>query len=64
MDKTRNPPDLKPAEERLSDQGYEDVRRRQVRLGLKLTPAERLRWLEAAIRTFGRWRGKATKNAG
>jgi hypothetical protein len=31
------------------DRGYEGHRRRQARLGLNLTPAERLRWLEQAM---------------
>jgi hypothetical protein len=43
------------------DQGYDGVRRRQIRLGLKLTPAERLRWLEQALSTFSAWQGRAHK---
>jgi len=31
------------------DRGFEGHSRRQVRLGLKLTPAERLRWLEQTM---------------
>ena len=44
-------------------QGYDDVRRRQIRLGLKLTPSERLRWLEHALETFSAWKGRARKTA-
>jgi hypothetical protein len=45
--------------ERKLDRGFAEAKRRQIRLGLKLTPAERLRWLEDALRTFSRWKGKA-----
>ena len=31
------------------DRGFEGHSRRQARLGLKLTPAERLRWLEQTM---------------
>ena len=31
------------------DRGFEGHNRRQARLGLKLTPAERLRWLEQTM---------------
>ena len=31
------------------DRGYDGHRRRQVRLGLALTPAQRLRWLEQTM---------------
>ena len=34
-------------------------RRRQARIGLELTPAERLRWLEDALETLRRWCGRA-----
>jgi hypothetical protein len=34
-------------------------RRRQARVGLELTPAERLRWLEDALETLRRWCGRA-----
>ena len=34
-------------------------RRRKVRVGLELTPAERLRWLEDALETLRRWCGRA-----
>jgi hypothetical protein len=41
------------------DQGWDAPRRRQARLGLKLTPAERLRWLEESLATIRRWHKKA-----
>jgi hypothetical protein len=36
------------------DRGFEGHSRRQARLGLKLTPAERLRWLEQTMEEL-RW---------
>jgi hypothetical protein len=38
---------------------FKGVRRRRVRQGLRLTPAQRLKWLEEVISTFGRWKGRA-----
>lgn len=43
----------------MSDGSFEATRRRQARLGLAMTPAERLRWLEDARATMLRWRGRA-----
>jgi hypothetical protein len=39
--------------------GYEAHRREQARMGLRLTPAERLRWLEETMTTLRRWQGRA-----
>lgn len=39
--------------------GYDGHRRAQAGLGLRLTPAERLRWLEETMATLRRWRGRA-----
>ena len=39
--------------------GFEGHRRAQARMGLRLTVAERLRWLEEAMATLRRWRGRA-----
>jgi hypothetical protein len=39
--------------------GYQAHRRDQARMGLRLTPAERLRWLEETMETLRRWRGRA-----
>jgi hypothetical protein len=41
------------------DRGYEGHARRQARLGLTLSPAERLRWLEQTMEELRRLRGKA-----
>jgi hypothetical protein len=39
--------------------GFDGHRRAQARLGLELTPAERLRWLEETMETLRRWQGRA-----
>jgi hypothetical protein len=41
------------------DRGFEGHSRRQARLGLKLTPAERLRWLEQTMEEMRRLVGRA-----
>ena len=41
------------------DRGWDGHRRRQATLGLALTPAERLRWLEETMETLRRWQGRA-----
>ena len=43
------------------DVGFEGHRRRQVRLGLTLSPAERLRWLEETIAEMRGVLGRARK---
>ena len=48
----------KPAEE-FPDRTWESHRRRQVTNGLKLTPAERLRWLEDTMEEMRRLLGRA-----
>ncbi|MBN1962717.1 MAG: hypothetical protein JW841_17435 [Deltaproteobacteria bacterium] len=39
--------------------GFAEHRQSQVSIGLRLTPAERLRWLEETMKTMRRWQGKA-----
>jgi hypothetical protein len=43
----------------MTDASLEGTRRRQARLGVALTPAERLRWLEETRIAMLRWRGRA-----
>jgi hypothetical protein len=43
------------------DRGYEEHCRRQARLGLSLSPAERLAWLEAKNAEARRLLGRARK---
>lgn len=47
------------SEECAFDSGYEGHFRRQARLGLALTPAQRLRWLEETIEEMHRILGRA-----
>ncbi len=44
--------------------GYEEHRRQQLRRQLRLTAAERLRWLEDARQTFSRWCRRAREAQG
>lgn len=39
--------------------GFDDQRQSQVRIGQRLTPAERLRWLEETMDGMRRWLGRA-----
>jgi hypothetical protein len=39
--------------------GWDEHRRSQAAHGLRLTPAERLRWLEETMATMRRWVGRA-----
>jgi hypothetical protein len=39
--------------------GFEGHRRDQAGIGLRLTPAERLRWLQETLETLRRWQGRA-----
>jgi hypothetical protein len=41
------------------DDGFKGHRRRQARLGLLLTPAQRLRWLEETMEELRRYVGRA-----
>jgi len=41
--------------------GFEGQRRAQLKAGLRLTPAARLRWLEETMVALRRWRGRARK---
>lgn len=43
--------------------GFDGHRRAQAGLGLRLTPAERLRWLEETMATLRRWQGRARQAA-
>jgi len=47
------------SEECAFDSGYEGHFRRQARIGLKLTPAQRLRWLEETMEEMRRLLGRA-----
>jgi len=47
------------AEPRGFDRGHEGHRRRQARMGLALSPAERLRWLEQTMEALRRIVGRA-----
>jgi hypothetical protein len=47
----------------MSDGSFDATRRRQARLGLGMTPAERLRWLEDTRAAMLRWRGRARSAA-
>ena len=42
------------------DRGFEGARRRQAKLGLSMTPAQRLEWLERAMEEFRRMQGLAS----
>ncbi len=44
--------------------GFEGHRRAQVRMGLRMTYAQRLRWLEETMATLRRWEGRARIAAG
>jgi hypothetical protein len=39
--------------------GFGGHRRAQATMGLRLTPAERLRWLEETMGALRRWQGRA-----
>ena len=43
------------------DRGFEGHRRRQARLGLSLSPAERLRWLEETMEELRGLLGRARR---
>jgi len=43
----------------LWPRGFDEHRRAQAGLGLGMTPAERLRWLEETMATLRRWTGRA-----
>lgn len=47
------------SEERVFDSGYEGHFRRQARLSLALTPAQRLRWIEETMEEMLRILGRA-----
>ena len=40
-------------------QGFDGHRKEQATMGLRLTPAQRLRWLEETMTTLRRWQGRA-----
>ena len=44
------------------DRGFHGHRRRQARLGLQLSPAERLRWLEETMDELRRLLGRARRS--
>jgi len=39
--------------------GFAEHRQAQAGMGLSMTPAERLRWLEETMATLRRWQGRA-----
>lgn len=39
--------------------GFDGARRAQAGMGLRMTPAQRLRWLEETMATLRRWQGRA-----
>jgi hypothetical protein len=43
--------------------GYDGHRLEQAGAGLRLSPAERLRWLESTMATLRRWQGRARRVA-
>lgn len=43
------------------DDGFDGTAKRQAMLGLRMTPAQRLRWLEAKRRELGRLLGLARR---
>jgi hypothetical protein len=46
------------------DRGYEGHRRRQAALGLELTPAQRLRWLEQTLEELTKLLGRIPREGG
>lgn len=40
--------------------GFGEHRRSQAGMGLRLSPAQRLRWLEETMSVLRRWRGRAS----
>ena len=42
--------------------GWDEHRAAQAGLGLRLTPAERLRWLEETMAAMRRWVGRASRD--
>ena len=56
---TRPPPPPPTADNDGFDRGWEGHALRQATIGLALTPAERLRWLEETMATMRRWLGRA-----
>ena len=51
--------DVKPKAGDPWPQGFEGHRRAQALMGLRMTPAERLRWLEETMEALRRWQGRA-----
>jgi hypothetical protein len=54
-------PEIRPAPDDSAafDRGFDGHALRQARMGLRLTPAERLRWLESAMEELRRLLGRA-----
>ncbi len=50
------------APKREFSRGFEEHKRAQATMGLRLTPAERLRWLEESKATLARWCGRALES--
>ncbi len=49
----------RPPGDEFPDRSREEHRRRQALNGLRLEPAERLRWLETTMEELRRWVGRA-----
>lgn len=43
--------------------GWDGHRRAQAGIGLRMSPAERLRWLQETLETLRRWQGRARRVA-
>jgi hypothetical protein len=58
----RNPPDPNRADHGKITWDFEGTRRHHIRLGLQMTPAERLRWLEETVAEMRQLQGLARKS--
>lgn len=56
-----NPTDPKPTNRDETTWDFEGTRRHHIRLGLQMTPAERLRWLEETVEEMRQLQGLARK---
>jgi hypothetical protein len=58
----RRPPAPNPADRDEITWDFEGARRHHIRLGLQMTPAERLRWLEETVNEMRQLQGLARKS--
>jgi hypothetical protein len=61
--KERSAPSAQPVKEEIT-WDFEGTRRHHLRLGLKMTPAERLRWLEETVDEMRRLQDLARRGRG